>query len=56
MTHQSVYVNNTQIENVESYIYLGQRYSTRDKNLDKEFLRIYGWMYNIRQESRHRQG
>ena len=26
-----IYVNNTQIENVESYIYLGQRYSTRDK-------------------------
>ena len=30
------YVNNTQIENVESYIYLGQRYSTRDKNQDNE--------------------
>ena len=26
-----IYLNNTQIENVESYIYLGQRYSTRDK-------------------------
>ena len=26
-----IYVNLTQIENVESYIYLGQRYSTRDK-------------------------
>ena len=25
-----IYVNNTQIENVESYIYLGQRYSTRE--------------------------
>ena len=24
-----IYVNNNQIENVESYIYLGQRYSTR---------------------------
>ena len=23
------------MENVESYIYLGQRYSTRDKNQDK---------------------
>ncbi|KAK2157678.1 hypothetical protein NP493_1860g00010 [Ridgeia piscesae] len=32
-----IYVNNTQIENVESYIYLGQRYSTRDKNQDKRF-------------------
>ena len=27
-----VYVNNTQLDNVESYIYLGHRYSTRDKN------------------------
>ena len=31
-----IYVNNTQIENVESFIYLGQRYSTRDKPQDKE--------------------
>ena len=31
-----VYVNNIKIENIESYIYLGQRYSTRDKNQDKE--------------------
>ena len=40
-----IYVKNTQIENVESYIYLGQRYSTRDKNQDKEFQRIItaGW-------------
>ena len=29
-------VNNTQIENIESYIYLGQRYSVRDKNQDKQ--------------------
>ena len=28
----TIFVDNTQIENVESYIYLGQRYSTRDKN------------------------
>ena len=34
-TDTPIYVNNTQIENVESYIYLGQRYSTRDKNQDK---------------------
>ena len=27
-----IYVNNTQIEKIESYIYLGQRYSTREKN------------------------
>jgi len=26
-----IYVNNTQIENVESHIYLGQRYSTIEK-------------------------
>ena len=32
-----VYVNNTQIENVESYIYLGQRYSIRKK---KKTMRI----------------
>ena len=35
-TDTPIYVNNTQIENVESYIYLGQRYSTRDKNQNKE--------------------
>ena len=34
-----MYVNITQSENVESYIYLGQRYSTRDKNQDKEIQR-----------------
>ena len=32
-------VNNTQIENVERYIYLGQRYSNRDKNQDKQIQR-----------------
>ena len=31
-----IYVNITQIENVESYAYLEQRHRTRDKNLDKE--------------------
>ena len=34
-----IYVNNTQMENVESYINLGQRYSTRDKNQDQEIQR-----------------
>ena len=34
-----IYVNNTEIENAESYFYLGQRYSTRDKNQDKEIQR-----------------
>ena len=31
-----IHVNYTQIENVESYIYLGQIYSTRDKNQDND--------------------
>ena len=31
-----MYVDNTQIVNVESYIYLGQKYSTRDKNQDMD--------------------
>ncbi|KAK2162845.1 hypothetical protein NP493_1498g00003 [Ridgeia piscesae] len=41
----TIYVNNTQIEDVESYIYLGQRYSTRDKNQDKKIQRriTVGW-------------
>ena len=40
-----IYVNNTQIENVESNIYLRQKYSTRDKNQDKEIQRriTAGW-------------
>ncbi|KAK2165486.1 hypothetical protein NP493_1361g00044 [Ridgeia piscesae] len=40
-----IYVNNTQIENVETYIYLGQRYSTRDKNQHKAIQRRIkaGW-------------
>ena len=40
-----IYVNNTQIENVESYVYLGQLFSLRDKNQDKEILRriTAGW-------------
>lgn len=40
-----IYVNNTQIENVDYYIYLGQRYSLKDKNQDKEIQRriTAGW-------------
>ena len=40
-----IYVYKTQIENVESYIYMGQRYSTRDKNQDNEIQRrtMAGW-------------
>ena len=39
------YFNNNQNENGESYIYLGQRYGTRDKNQDKEIQRriTAGW-------------
>ncbi|KAK2149983.1 hypothetical protein NP493_2869g00004 [Ridgeia piscesae] len=44
-TDTPIYVNNTQIENVESYVYLRQRHSTRDKNKDKENQRriTAGW-------------
>ncbi|KAK2167527.1 hypothetical protein NP493_1271g01001 [Ridgeia piscesae] len=44
-TDTPIYVNNTHIENVESYIYLVQRYSTRHKNQDKEIQRrkTAGW-------------
>ena len=40
-----IFVNSIQIENVESYVYLEQRYSTRDKNQDKEIQRriTTGW-------------
>ena len=40
-----IYVNNTQIANVESYIYHGQRCSTRDKNQGKKIQRriAAGW-------------
>ena len=40
-----IYVNNTQIENVESYTYQGQRYGTRENNQDKEIQRriTAGW-------------
>ncbi|MEG7523614.1 MAG: hypothetical protein M3H12_11000, partial [Chromatiales bacterium] len=40
-----IYVNTTQIEKVESYVYLGQRCSIRDNNQDKEIERriAAGW-------------
>jgi len=43
--YRSIYLNNTQIENIESYIYLGQRYSAKDKNQDNIFQRriTAGW-------------
>ena len=34
-----IYLNNAQIENYESYIYLGQRYNTREKKQYKEIQR-----------------
>ena len=34
-----IYVNNTQIENVDIYIYMEQWYSTRDKIQHKEIQR-----------------
>ncbi|KAK2165403.1 hypothetical protein NP493_1367g01065 [Ridgeia piscesae] len=45
MENYAYNVNNTQTENIESYIYLGQRYSTRDKNKDNEIQRriTTGW-------------
>ena len=38
-------VNNVLIENVEGYVYLGQRYSLKEKNQDKEIQRrnMAGW-------------
>ena len=43
--HTPIYINNTQIYDVESYTYLGQRYSTRDKDQDNEIQRriTAGW-------------
>ena len=38
-TDSPIYVNNTQIENDESYIYMGQIYRTSNKNQDKEIQR-----------------
>ena len=41
-----LYISNTQIEDVESYIYLGHRYSTRDKTQNREIHRriTAGWI------------
>ncbi|KAK2171950.1 hypothetical protein NP493_1013g01065 [Ridgeia piscesae] len=36
-TDTPIYVNNTQIENVESYIYLGQKCSTETKTKTRRF-------------------
>ena len=41
-------VNNVLIENAQSYVYLGQHYSLKEKNQDKEIQRriIAGWAPN----------
>ncbi|KAK2170907.1 hypothetical protein NP493_1128g00065 [Ridgeia piscesae] len=43
--HTAIYANTFQIENVARYDYLVQRYSTSDKNQDKEIQRriTAGW-------------
>ena len=51
-----IYVNNTQIETVESYIYLGQRHSTRDKKNQGGSKTNHGRMDSIRQAPRYLQG
>ena len=44
-----IYINNTHIENVESYIYLGQRYGTRDKKPRQgDSKKNHDWMDSIR--------
>ena len=40
-TDTPIYVNNTQIENIESYIYPGQRYTTKDKEIERRI--VAGW-------------
>ena len=41
----TIYVNNVLIENVQGYVYLGQHYSLKEKNQDKEIQRriMEGW-------------
>ena len=45
-TDTPIYVNSNQIKNVESYMYLGRRYSTRDKNQAKDIQKriTAGWI------------
>ena len=51
-TDTPIYVNNSQIENVESYMYLGQRCSTGDKN-QGDSKKNHSRMDSIRQAPRH---
>ena len=58
-TDTPIYVNNTQIENIDSYIYLGQRYSTkhqRQKPRQGDSKKNHGWMDSIRHAPRHVRG
>ena len=45
-----IHVNNVLIENVQGYVYLGQHYSLKEKNQDKEIQRriMAGWAANLR--------
>ena len=50
-----IYVNNTQIENVKSYIYLGQIQHQRQKLRQGDSKKNHGRMDSIRQAPRHLQ-
>ena len=51
-----IYVNNTEIENFASYIYLGQRYRTRAKEQDiRDSKKNHGRTDSIHQAPRHLQ-
>ena len=52
-----IYVNNTQIENVKSYIYMGEGYRTRyQKTKTRDSKKNYGRIDSIRHAPRHLQG
>ena len=44
-----IYVNNTQTENIESYVYLGHRYRTRTKSRQGASKKTHGQTDSIRQ-------
>ena len=46
-------VNNVLIENVQGYVYLGQHYSLKEKNQDKEIQRriMAGWAANAKRQT-----
>ena len=47
-------VNNVLIENVQGYVYLGQHYSLKEKNQDKDTAKNHGRLGGIRQTPGHR--